>query len=76
MRTFARFFGLSGGFVMIVIAARFGFKTSDNDFDGYIWAFTYGSVTLGGLFGHSLALRVWRHNQRSAALLWSYPPLR
>jgi hypothetical protein len=69
MRTFARFFGLSGGFVMIVIAARFGFKTSDNDLDGYIWAFTYGSVTLGGLFGHSLALRVWRHNQRIGALV-------
>ena len=69
MRTFARLFGLSGGFVMIVIAARFGFKTSDNDLDGYIWAFTYGSVTLGGLFGHSLALRVWRHNQRIGALV-------
>ena len=69
MRTFARFFGLSGGFVMIVIAARFGFKTSDNDFDGYIWAFTYGSVTLGGLFGHSLALRVWRHNQQIGGLV-------
>ena len=69
MRTFARVFGLLGGFVLIVIAARFGFKTSDNDLDGYIWAFTYGSVTLGGLYGHSLALRVWRHNQRIGGLV-------
>ena len=52
MRTFARFFGVLCGTVVIAIAARYGFKTSDNDFDGYIWAFTYGSVTLGGLFGH------------------------
>jgi hypothetical protein len=64
MRTFARFFGLACGAVVIAIAARFGFKTSDNDFDGYIWAFTYGAVTTGGLFGHAVALRVWRHNKR------------
>ena len=64
MRAFARFFGVLCGAVVIAIAARYGFKTSDNDFDGYIWAFTYGSVTLGGLFGHSLAVRVWRHNRR------------
>jgi hypothetical protein len=69
MRTFARFFGLLCGSVVIAIAARYGFKTSDNDFDGYIWAFTYGSVTLGGLFGHSLAVRVWRHNQPIGALV-------
>ena len=54
---------------MIAIAARYGFKTSDNDFDGYIWAFTYGSVTLGGLFGHSLAVRVWRHNRQIGVLV-------
>jgi hypothetical protein len=69
MRTFSRFFGLLCGSVVIAIAARYGFKTSDNDFDGYIWAFTYGSVTLGGLFGHSLAVRVWRHNKPIGALV-------
>ena len=69
MRTFARLFGVLCGLVVIAIAARYGFKTSDNDFDGYIWAFTYGSVTLGGLFGHSLAVRVWRHNGRIGAVV-------
>jgi len=64
MRVFARFFGVLCGAVVIAIAARYGFKTSDNDFDGYIWAFTYGSVTLGGLFGHAVAFRVWRHDKR------------
>ena len=43
MRTFARVFGVLCGAVVIAIAARYGFKTSDNDFDGYIWAFTYGA---------------------------------
>ena len=62
MRTIARAFGLLCGAVVVAIAARYGYRTSDNDLDGYIWAFTYASVTLGGLFGHSLAGRVWRHN--------------
>lgn len=69
MRTFSKLFGLACGCVVIAIAARYGFKTSDNDFDGYIWAFTYGSVTAGGLFGHSLALRVWRHNEHIGAIV-------
>ena len=75
MRTFARFFGLLCGAVVIAIAARYGFKTSDNDFDGYIWAFTYGSVTLGGLFGHSLAVRVWRHNGKIGAIVMAVSAL-
>ena len=70
MRVFARAFGLLCGAVVIAIAARYGFKTSDNDFDGYIWAFTYGSVTLGGLFGHSLGVHVWRHNKPIGALVF------
>ncbi len=57
MRTFTRLFGLGCGALVIAIAARYGFKTSDNDFDGALWAFTYGAVTLGGLFGHSLGVR-------------------
>jgi hypothetical protein len=60
---------------VIAIAARYGYKTSDNDFDGYIWAFTYGSVTLGGLFGHSLALRVWRHNKPIGAIVMAVSAL-
>ncbi len=68
MRTFARLFGLACGAVVIAIAARYGFKTSDNDFDGWIWAFTYGAVTTGGLFGHAVALRVWRHDKRIGAV--------
>jgi hypothetical protein len=71
MRLHARFFGLLCGAVVIAIAARYGFKTSDNDFDGYIWAFTYGSVTLGGLFGHSLGVHAWRHSKLVGGLVFA-----
>lgn len=57
MRAFARLFGLICGAMVVMINARYGYRTSDNDFDGYIWAFTYGAVTLGGLFGHAVALQ-------------------
>ena len=56
---------------MIAIAARYGFKTSDNDFDGAIWAFTYGAVTLGGLFGHALGVRAWRNSKLVGALVFA-----
>jgi hypothetical protein len=68
MRAFARLFGLICGPMVVMINARYGYRTSDNDFDGYIWAFTYGAVTLGGLFGHAVALRVWRHNKPIGAI--------
>ena len=71
MRTFTRLFGLGCGALVIVIAARYGFKTSDNDFDGAIWAFTYGAVTLGGLFGHSLGVRAWRNSKLVGALVFA-----
>jgi hypothetical protein len=71
MRAFARAFGLACGSIVIAIAARYGFKTSDNDFDGYIWAFTYGSVTLGGLFGHSLGVQAWRHSKLVGVLVFA-----
>ena len=56
---------------MIAIAARYGFKTSDNDFDGAMWAFTYGTVTLAGLFGHALGVRAWRNSKLVGALVFA-----
>ncbi len=71
MRTFARFFSLGCGAIVIVIAARYGFKTSDNDFDGGMWAFTYGAVTLAGLFGHALGVRAWPNSKLVGALVFA-----
>ncbi len=71
MHTFAKLFGLCCGVLVIAIAARYGFKTSDNDFDGAIWAFTFGAVTLGGLFGHAFGVRAWRHSKLLGALVFA-----
>ena len=39
----------------------YGFRTSDSDFDGWIWAFMYGAVSLGGLFRHALGVPSGEH---------------
>lgn len=68
MRYLAGGFGVVCGLVIIAVVSRYGFKTADNDIDGYIWAFLYGMIAFGGLFGHALAVHVWRAS-RVAALL-------
>ncbi len=65
MRHCVGLFGLVSSAIIIAVAARYGFKTSDSDFDGYIWAFIYGAITFAGLFGHMVAVRLWwRHKMR------------
>lgn len=71
MRLFVKLFGLGCGALVIAIAARYGFKTSDSDFDGAIWAFTCGAVTLAGLFGHAVGLRAWRNSKLVGALVFA-----
>src|SRR5271154_1735375 len=70
MRWIAGLFGLLCGIVVIAVSARYGFKASDNDFDGYIWAFMYGAVSFGGLFGHALGVRVWYHSKLAGGLVF------
>jgi hypothetical protein len=69
MRHAVGLFGLVCSAIVISIAARYGFKTSDNDFDGYIWAFTFGAVTFGGLGGHMVGARLWRYEKQAFALV-------
>ncbi len=71
MRIFAKLFGLGCGVLVNAIAARYGFRTSDNDFDGAIWAFTFGAVTLAGLFGHALGVRAWPNSKLVGALVFA-----
>jgi hypothetical protein len=59
MRHFVGLFGLVCSAIIIAVASRYGVKTSDSDFDGYIWAFIYGAITFAGLFGHMVAVRLW-----------------
>jgi hypothetical protein len=69
MRFLAGGFGLVCGMVIIAVTSRYGFKTADNDIDGYIWAFLYGMIAFGGLFGHALAVRLWRAGKVAAVLV-------
>ena len=71
MRVFVKLFGLGCGALVIAIAARYGFKTSDSDFDGAIWAFTCGAVTLAGLFGHAVGVRAWPRSKLVGALVFA-----
>jgi hypothetical protein len=63
MRQGVGLFGLVCSAIIIAVAARYGYKTSDSDFDGYIWAFIYGAITFAGLFGHMVAVRLWRRHR-------------
>ena len=69
MRHFVGLFGLVCSVIVIAVAARYGFKTSDNDFDGYIWAFIYGAITSGGLGGHMVGVRLWRYEKHVLSLI-------
>jgi hypothetical protein len=61
-------FALVFGCIIIGVAARYGFTTSDNDLDGYIWAAIYGGVTLAGLCGHAIGVRLWRYGLHKLSL--------
>jgi hypothetical protein len=69
MRHGVGLFGLVCSVIVIAVAARYGFKTSDNEFDGYIWGFIYASITFGGLGGHMVGVRLWRYGKHVFALV-------
>ena len=68
MHTFAKYFAYLCGFVVVLIAGRYGYRTSDNELDGAIWGFVYGTIAVGGLFGPAISLRAWRHNKFTGAI--------
>ena len=67
MRHGVGLFGLVCSEIIIFIAARYGYKTSDSDADGWVWAFIYGGITAAGLFGHMIAVRLWSYRKRILA---------
>ena len=69
MRALAGLFGTVCGAIIIAVTARYGFRTADNELDGYIWAFMFGLIALGGLCGHAVAVRVWRESRLAAVLI-------
>jgi len=69
MRHCVGLFGLVSSVIIIAVAARYGFKISDNDLDGYIWAFIYALITFGVLGGHMVGVRLWRYGKNLLALV-------
>lgn len=69
MRVLAGLFGMVCGAIIIAITARYGFRTADDELDGYIWAFMFGLIAIGGLCGHAVAVRVWRESRLAAVLI-------
>ncbi|MGA7325296.1 MAG: hypothetical protein WBX25_12605 [Rhodomicrobium sp.] len=71
MRSLAKLFGYSGGIVVVIVAGQYAYMSSDSPVSGAIWAFIYGFIAIGGLFGPALATRVWRHNKAAAGFIWA-----
>ena len=71
MRTLAKLFGYSGGIVVVIVAGQYAYMTSDTPVFGAIWAFLYGFIAVGGLFGPALAARVWRYNMAAGTFIWA-----
>jgi hypothetical protein len=68
LRIGAGLFSLFGGVVIIVIDARYGYRTADNEVDGYTVGFLFGMIAAGGLFGHAVAVKLWSYGKRLAAV--------
>jgi hypothetical protein len=60
MRNLLALFGAVCAVVVIVLVARFGYRTADNAIDGIITAVLFGIIATGGLGGHAVAVRLWR----------------
>jgi hypothetical protein len=63
----AKFIGYAAGTVIVILAGRYGFMTSDDVVSGSIAAFAFGLVAFAGTFGPMIALRVARTSKLIAA---------
>jgi hypothetical protein len=63
MRSAVGIFGVVCGLIAIGLVGRYGFKSTDIEADAWIVAFLFGAIAAGGLFGHAVAVRLWRTSQ-------------
>src|SRR5450432_3097591 len=69
MRSLVGGFGWLFGLGVIALVARYGFISSDNAINDGILAFLFAGLAAGGLFGHAVAVHIWRiHRGWSIAL--------
>lgn len=69
MRSIVGLFGVLCGGIVVALVSRYGFKTADNEVDGYIAAFLFGTIAIGGLGGHAVSVRVWQTSKVWALLI-------
>jgi hypothetical protein len=63
MRSAVGIFGVVCALIAIGLVGRYGFKSTDIEADAWIMAFLFGAIAAGGLFGHAVAVRLWRISQ-------------
>ena len=66
MRSAVGIFGVVCGLIVIGLVGRYGFKSTDIEADAWIMAFLFGAIAAGGLFGHAVAVRLWRSSQAAS----------
>ena len=66
MRILLGAFWLICGSIVIALVGYYGHSTTDDPVAAWIVAFMYAAIATGGLFGHAVAIRIWRTNK-----LWS-----
>jgi hypothetical protein len=66
MRSAVGIFGVVCGLIVIGLVGRYGFKSTDIEADAWIMAFLFGAIAAGGLFGHAVAVRLWRTSRTAS----------
>lgn len=69
MRWIALLFSVACGVVIVGLVSLYGFRSADSPEYGYISAFLFGGVTMGALYSHAFAVRVWRRNKIGGAII-------
>jgi hypothetical protein len=62
-------FGWLFGLGVVALVARYGYISSDNQVNGAILAFLFAGLAAGGLFGHAVAVHIWRIHRGWSILL-------
>jgi hypothetical protein len=68
MRVLVGIFGSICGLIVIGLVSRYGFKSTDVEADAWIMAFLFGVIAAGGLFGHAVAVHLWRRTPLAAVV--------
>lgn len=64
MRSFFGLLGVVLALVVVVMVGRYGYKTTDREFDAWTTAVLFGGIAMFSLGAHTFALRLWRDSSR------------